>query len=230
MRRMTTLILFDIDGTLFTGQGCGRAAVRQAMTEIFGTAGALDSYVFGGRTDWATLITLLGPLGFSRSEIDAKLQPFSRAMGRCLAGVLPQFSVSACPGSLELVQALRARPDCLLGILTGNVPDTVPIKLSAVGFDPDWFPIGAYGDESPDRADLPPIALRRVVERCGRSPDRVVIVGDTPEDIRCARSIQARCIAVASGWVPREELEQHAPAAALDSLANTEAVLTAIFG
>ncbi len=230
MLRMTTLILFDIDGTLFIGQGCGRMAVRLAMLELFGTCGALETYSFDGRTDWGTLIALLEPLGFSRAAIDRNVGQFGQVLARHMAAILPQFGVSACPGSLELVRALLLRNDCLLGILTGNVLDTVPIKLSAVGFDPAWFPIGAYGGEAPDRAELPPIALRRAVDFHGTPMDQVVIVGDTPEDIRCARSIQARSVAVASGWVSRAELDRYEPTVSLDNLTDTEAALSALFG
>lgn len=50
------LILFDIDGTLIHSGGCGRAATRLAVQEVFGTAGALDEVNFAGKTDWQILL------------------------------------------------------------------------------------------------------------------------------------------------------------------------------
>ena len=42
------LILFDIDGTLLHPGGVGRAAIRAAMLEIFGTANGIDGHRFAG--------------------------------------------------------------------------------------------------------------------------------------------------------------------------------------
>jgi phosphoglycolate phosphatase len=38
-----------------------------------------------------------------------------------------------------------------------------------------------------------------------------LVVGDTPLDIRCARAIHARVLAVATGGATFEELEKHGP-------------------
>src|SRR3989442_12607128 len=45
------LFLFDIDGTLVTVRGAGRAAFARALEETYGTAGTIDRYDFRGRTD-----------------------------------------------------------------------------------------------------------------------------------------------------------------------------------
>jgi phosphoglycolate phosphatase-like HAD superfamily hydrolase len=55
---------------------------------------------------------------------------------------------------------------------------------------------------------LPAIARERAHARLGHAfPfDRVVIVGDTPLDVDCARACGARAVAVATGFYPYEEL------------------------
>ena len=41
--------------------------------------------------------------------------------------------------------------------------------------------------------------------------DGVLVIGDTPHDIQCARAIDARTIAVATGGYSLEELRAHDP-------------------
>src|SRR5690606_40566360 len=78
------------------------------------------------------------------------------------------FTVEALPGALDTVTALRRREDMVIGIVTGNVAATAPLKLQAAGFDPLWFPVGAYGSEALDRNDLPALALERATAFCGQ--------------------------------------------------------------
>jgi phosphoglycolate phosphatase-like HAD superfamily hydrolase len=112
------------------------------------------------------------------------------------------------------------RRGLLLGVLTGNVSATAPIKLRAGGFDPAWFPIGAYGSEAADRNLLPFLALERARQHLQRSitPEQVVIVGDTPADVACARALGAVAVAVLTGFSSREEITSAAPDYVLDDL------------
>jgi phosphoglycolate phosphatase-like HAD superfamily hydrolase len=227
---LTTLVLFDIDGTLFFGNGCGRAATKLAMQEVFGTYAGAEGHHFGGKTDWATLTMLLTPQGFSAQQIEEAMPRYDEAIGRHLAAIIGQYQPQAAPGGLELVQAVANRSDALVGVLTGNVSSTAPIKLASVGYDVSLFKIGAYGSEAPERTLLPPIALRRAEAYLEQKIDATVIIGDTPEDVTCARSIGARCLAVASGYAKKDELAVENPAALLDSLHDTETVLELLFG
>lgn len=220
-----TLVLFDIDGTLLTSGGCGRAATRLALVDIFGTVGALDRASFAGTTDWQVLHDALLPAGISRATIRDRLRTYDDAVARRLAAIIDQFPVQPCPGAPELVHELAHRPDVTLGLVTGNMAGLVPLKLAAAGYDPADFPVRAYGSEGWERAMLPPLALDRARTLTGLdfAPEQVVIVGDTPGDIHCARSIAARTLAVATGPFSRAELLAHGPTAVLESLADLAA-------
>jgi phosphoglycolate phosphatase len=195
------LILFDIDGTLLSMRGSGREATRRAMLEVFATEAGIQSHVFGGKTDWRTLNELLTVEGFTEAHIEASLPAFEAAMATHLYAVLADYPVEVYPGALEAVQTLHERRFPLLGVLTGNVSTTAPIKLRAAGFDPDWFPITAFGNESPDRNALPFLALARAEHHLQRRirPDQVLVVGDTVADIDCARALGANVVAVKTG-------------------------------
>lgn len=221
------LILFDVDGTLLKGNGVGRIATRAAMLEVFGTAAAIDMHAFGGKTDWYTLIELLGGEGVPADEIARKLPDYERSLAVHMESAVRERGVVTLPGALEAVEVLRQQSDKLLGLVTGNLPASVPIKLRAAGFDPAWFPIGAFGSEAIERNDLPPIALHRAIAHTGRDirPDEVTVIGDTLADIECGRALGARVIAVATGFASREELESGAPDVLLDDLTTLLDVL-----
>jgi len=220
------LILFDIDGTLVITQGAGREATRNAMTEVFGTYGALVGHKFGGKTDWLTLHELLPAAGVSHEEIERRMEAYNVAMGLHLDAIIDQYEVKACPGSLELVEALSRRDDVGLGIVTGNVSSTAPIKLRAAGFDPSLFPVGAYGHEAMDRDHLPALAVARAAEhyRYPFTPAEVIVVGDTLADIACARALGAVAVAVATGFEKVEDLQAAKPDYFLNDLTEFSAV------
>lgn len=212
------LILFDIDGTLLRTQGMGRAATRAAMQDVFGTAGTVDALHFGGKTDWGILLEVLAHEGYTAASIGTHLLRYEQALAAAMQTMLDQYDLRVLPGALDSVVALRPRPDILLGILTGNLRTTANLKLRAAGFDPDWFPITAYGSESTDRNDLSPLALARACDHLGDTPLQVTIIGDTPADIACARVIDAQAVAVCTGFASRDELAATQPDILLDDL------------
>jgi phosphoglycolate phosphatase-like HAD superfamily hydrolase len=134
------------------------------------------------------------------------------------------------PGIRELLAALAARDDMLLGLLTGNLADGARAKLGAAGIDPAMFRVGAYGSDHEARTELPGVAQRRAREELGIdiAGHDIVVIGDTPADIQCGRSIGARAIAVATGHYTADELRQHDPAGVFEDLSATEDVVRAI--
>lgn len=215
------LILFDIDGTLLRGDGIGRVATQQAMLEIFGTESRLAHHHFGGKTDWQTLFELLSDQGYQENDIESHMPLYEERLAfYMLELVTKKHAVYALPGAIDLVMGLQQRFDVITGIVTGNVSSTAPIKLRAAGFDPAWFPVGAYGSEAIWRNDLPSLAIQRASAYAGRviTPQETVIVGDTVADIQCARAVGASVISVTTGFESREALEQAEPDYLVDDL------------
>jgi phosphoglycolate phosphatase-like HAD superfamily hydrolase len=133
------------------------------------------------------------------------------------------------PGVRALLDALQPRPDVFLGLLTGNYEQGARIKLEY--FDLwRYFRCGAYGDDSLDRHALVPVAVARSLEAgCPAvDPRDVVIIGDTPLDVACARDAGVSCLAVATGGYSAAALRDAGAAVVFDSLADTEAVLSAL--
>ncbi len=207
------LVLFDIDGTLLVAHGIGRAAKRRAMLERFGTTGDLDNHAFGGKTDWRIVAELLAPHGFASAAVGRAMPAYEAVMARHMRAIAGDYRAEALPGAMELVGELRGREDALIGIVTGNTSMTAAIKLEMAGYDPGWFPIGAFGSEAEERDDLTRLALERARAHSGRTIEGadVVVIGDTPEDVKAARAINAVAVAVRTGYAPAEQLVEADP-------------------
>lgn len=215
------LVLFDIDGTLLRTKGAGREATRRAMLEVFGTESTVATHEFSGKTDWRTLVELLGPHGITYDDVHARIMTYHDAMTRSVIAVFEEkYEVSPCVGATELVDAFSRRDDVVMGIVTGNVKGAAEAKLSAAGFSPALFRVGAFGHEAFDRDHLPPLAIQRASDLVGHSfkPQDIWVIGDTPMDIQCARAVGAMAVAVGTGFSPPEELKASQPDYYLDDL------------
>jgi phosphoglycolate phosphatase len=225
------LVLFDIDGTILLTDGAGRRAVNRALMEVFGATGAAD-HRFDGKTDPQIVRELMRLEGHADEHIDERM---GRMVSRYVELLEEELRsglgrTSDMPGVHALLDALDARDDVLLGLLTGNLAAGARAKLSAAGIDPDRFRVGAYGSDHETRGELPRVAQERARTELGLDiPGKdVVVIGDTPADIQCGRGIGARAIGVATGHYSVEELAGHDPAAVFPDLSPTADVVRAI--
>lgn len=225
------LILFDIDGTLLWSDGAGRRALHHALLDTFGTVGPAD-YWFDGKTDPQIVRELMRLDGFEDAEIERRLPRTLALYVERLAIELadPAHAAEALPGVPALLDALEARDDVILGLLTGNVTPGARAKLARVGIDFDRFVVGAFGSDHEVRPELPAIAQRRCrdVLDLDVPGERVYVIGDTPADLTCGAAIGARAVGVATGRYAVEELRKYQPHAVFENLADTRAVLDAI--
>jgi len=225
------LVLFDIDGTLITDGGASRAAFRDALAAVYGYEGDLSRYDFSGRTDPQITHMVLRDAGFSASAVDAKLDALWDIYLSGLERNATPKRIRALPGIPQLVRALEEHANAILGLLTGNIEGGARLKLGGVGLNA-YFPFGAYGSDSADRTQLPPIAVRRASEHAGIhiSGADVVIIGDSIYDVRCGVPYDATTIAVASGKTPAETLRAENPRHFFESAEDLGAMMDAILG
>jgi phosphoglycolate phosphatase-like HAD superfamily hydrolase len=225
------LVCFDIDGTILTASGAGRRAIQAALREVFGSTGPAG-YWFDGKTDRQIVRDLMRADGFPDAVIDARMDAVLSRYLELLADELerPEHRPYLHAGVSELLDALAARDDIVLGLLTGNLEAGARAKLGAVGIDPTRFPIGAYGSDHEDRPELPAVAIRRMREMRGVDlPEgALVVIGDTPHDITCGRAVGARAIGVATGRYSVQELCGHGAAAVFPDLSDTATVVARI--
>ena len=218
------ILLFDIDGTLIRTGGAGKAAMEGALRDAFGIAEVRDEVPYSGRTDRAIGRDLLVLHGIHPTPANAqKLQDAYLAR---LPASLAQYGGNVCPGIGELMAALHGRPGTVLGLLTGNIRAGAKHKLGHFGLW-DYFACGGFGDEHYDRDDVARAALAELRGHVGRDvdPADVWVIGDTPLDVRCARAIGAKAVAVATGWHPFDELAGCGPDLLFTDLSDHAAVL-----
>ena len=227
------LVLFDIDGTILLTDGAGKRAIHRALDEVFGGTGPAD-HRFDGKTDPQIVRELMRIVGHSDAHIDDRMSVLLDRYVEYLREELGTGAqgISVMPGIPELLDALDARDDVMLGLLTGNVREGAIAKLAAVGLAHHRFRVGAFGSDHASRPELPAIAKRRAEELLGHPVEGrdVVVIGDTPADMGCGRGIGARAIGVATGRYSVQDLLACQPAAAFADLADTQAVLHAILG
>jgi phosphoglycolate phosphatase len=225
------LVLFDIDGTLLNSEGLGRASMQRALAEVFGSPGN-PSYRYDGKTDKQIVRDVMRLEGHTDEHIDSRMESLILLYleGLRIGAKSGTFKVRPHPGVMELLDALEVRNDVVLGLLTGNVEAGARVKLTAAGIDPDRFRVNAFGSDHEHRPQLPAIAQRRASEKLGLdiAGERVVVIGDTPADIECGRSLGAKAIGIATGHYTVEQLETHNPYAVFPSLADTAKLLETI--
>ena len=230
------LILFDIDGTLLWTNGAGRRAIHRALLDETGTAGPIEGYRFDGKTDLQIVRELLTLAGHPECDSEDRIASVCRRYVELLTAELakPTQATRLYPGITVLLAALEpyeADGRALVGLLTGNVQHGAELKLRSAGVDPARFAVGAFGSDSHARADLPAVAAKRAAERTGRrfTGADLVIVGDTPDDVACARPMGARTVAVATGFFDTTALRAAGATHVFQTLSDTRAVLEALF-
>lgn len=231
---MRQLVLFDIDGTLLQSASAGRRAIEAAFAEEYHDTSFFRAVRFDGKTDPQIVRELYHAAGHperaTSERIDALL---NRYLGHLEADLRERgHLVRTLPGIVELLDALDAQSDVLVGLLTGNIIPGARLKLGAAGLSFDRFALGAFGSDSGHRPDLPTIAAARAEPFLGHIPSghNVVILGDTPADVTCGHSIGARAVAVATGAYSVAELDAAGAWRSFENFSDTNAVLSAVLG
>jgi phosphoglycolate phosphatase-like HAD superfamily hydrolase len=190
--------------------------------------------MFAGRSDRAIAMDLFRLHGVEETEDN--WQRFCTSYLSRLEAALVAHQGFILPGATELVTALSSRDDVALGLLTGNVREGAKRKLLHYNLW-HWFAFGGYGDDHLDRCDIAAAALSAAREHIngranGATHNRrkfegeIIVIGDTPNDITCGRSIGARCVAVPTGHTKAEKLRESNPDLLLDTLEDIVPILS----
>lgn len=225
---MIRLVLFDIDGTLVHTGGAGVKAFAKVFQTEFNAHDHFEKLKFAGRTD----VSLVREF-FRYHNIAETPEHFERFFERYvfwLDYILGHSKTEACPGIWEFLGGLRQlRNVPLTGLLTGNIRLGAEIKLRHFDL---WkeFETGAFADDSEERDQIAAVARERGRTILGNNlgDDEILVIGDTPLDIRCGRAIGAKVLAVATGGARLEELKRHEPDWAVEDL--REAVIEEVMG
>lgn len=231
MTRTPWLFLFDIDGTLLQTLGAGVRAMAGAFEALYGRPDAMTGLGVAGRTDRSIVAEAFARIGVVPT--DAATEALAQAYFERLRAELVRGTGEGggvLPGVSRLLDWADEQPDVVSALLTGNFAAGAAIKLRH--FDLwDRFAFGAFGDHHADRRDLVPVALARAAEAGVAVPmSRVVVIGDTPLDVDCARAHGAVAVGVATGTYTRAQLQRAGADLVLGSLEECDPAGTWLAG
>ena len=226
------ILLWDIDGTLIHSAKVGgyKLYTIPVLEEIFGTAGRLADMHVSGMTDLQIVFEALSETGISQDEILARAEVLVSRLtdeARRVTGNGEKF-FQVLPGVRETLDALAKHPRYESALVTGNIKPMAELKMELVGLDHFFTLPGAFGDESHNRRDLPARAAERIRKhlQMDLAPEQFIVIGDTPNDIDCARHFGARAVALGTGRMFSEaEILACKPDALLPDLADVDLVL-----
>jgi phosphoglycolate phosphatase-like HAD superfamily hydrolase len=226
------ILLWDIDGTLIRSvkTGAYKDYTIPVLEEIFGTAGCLAEMKVSGMTDLQIVYEALSNEGITQEDILARAQLLVSRLTEEATKVTGNGAkfFQVLPGVRETLQALAAHPRYESALVTGNIKPMAYLKMELVGLDKFFTLPGAFGDESHNRRDLPARAAERIRKhlQLDLAPEHFIVIGDTPNDIDCARHFGARAVAVGTGrFYSTEEILACKPDALLPDLSDVDLVL-----
>jgi phosphoglycolate phosphatase-like HAD superfamily hydrolase len=183
-----------------------------------------------GMTDLQIVYEALRDAGITQDEIlaraDVLVARLTEEARRVTGNGVKFFEV--LPGVRETLQALADHPRYESALVTGNIKPMAYLKMELVGLEKFFTLPGAFGDESHNRRDLPARAAERIRKhlQMDLAPEQFIVIGDTPNDIDCARHFGARAVAVGTGrFYSTEEILVCEPDALLPDLADTRLVM-----
>ncbi|HKO98826.1 MAG TPA: HAD hydrolase-like protein [Pyrinomonadaceae bacterium] len=226
------ILLWDIDGTLMrsTRVGSFKDYTIPMLEEVFGTAGRLPEMRVSGMTDLQIVGEALKNEGFTHEHIRERVhelrESYMKAMHKFTGNGDEVFEI--LPGVREVLEAVTEHPRYQSALVTGNIEPAAYLKMELLNLA-EFFPLpGAFGDESHDRRDLPGLAAERINRHLNAefAPSQFIVIGDTPNDIECAKHFGARSLAVNTGrFYPLEELQECKPDALLPDLSDLGLVM-----
>jgi phosphoglycolate phosphatase len=226
------ILLWDIDGTLIRSARTGafKDYTVPVLEGVFGTAGRLPEMAVSGMTDLQIIAEALRDEGFTHEHIRERLDDlrvrYMQEMERATSVDKEFFYL--LPGAREVLEATASDPRYHNALLTGNIEPAAHLKMRLVGLSGFFDLPGAFGDESHDRRDLPELAAARINAYLNLDlpPSQFIVIGDTPNDIDCARHFGARAVAVGTGrFYSREEVLKYKPDKFLPDLSDVDLVL-----
>ena len=203
--RPRPVVLFDLDGTVIDSGGIILASMRHATREVLGRE-------YGDEE----LMQAVGGPG-----LEAQMHAFDPERVDELVSVYRAHNeplheqLICCAGMEDALERLRAEGR-RLAVVTAKRRVTVELAFEHVPLG-HLFEVVVGGDET-ERHKPDPEPLLLAAERMGVRPEDAAYVGDSPFDVRAAKTAGMRSVAVTWGRIhDRSRLEREHPDAIVDT-------------
>jgi phosphoglycolate phosphatase len=218
---MVNIPLFDIDDTLLRGGNTVHEdAFDYAIKKVFDIDVKTADYDWTGMVDDQIFVELLFKNGIENNIARNRIGDLNKLMGEYFLENHSKFVPTLMPGVLDLLKLLTEKR-MRLGLLTGNIEVIAWTKLKDAGLDM-YFDFGGFGDMAFVRSELVGIAA----ERGGVNPRDIVLLGDSPRDIKCAKDAGVRIIAVAAGKYKPLDLVGMEPDLLVESMTEKDNIVS----
>lgn len=192
-------LLWDIDGTLLLTNFAGVSALRSTIEAQFGRPDFQFSQGMSGRTDSFIARNAIKDIKgtCSDQEVDVLLKDYAQR----LPSYLIEKQGHLMPMVNEALQTVAQSAAFTSALLTGNCLVAAHAKLKHFGID-DFFnyDLSAFGDSNDDRAHVAACAKKKILSFDSTvKNDDIIVIGDTPHDITCAKAIDAPCLVILAG-------------------------------
>ena len=225
--RKDRLVFWDIDGTLMHCGSDGKKALNSTFLELYGIEDAFGCAPIGGSMDSVLIDGIMGSFGIAQDELPRIHDRYRRILTRILD---EDTQKQVLPGVITLLKMIGDDPMYRNALLTSNLKIGAYAKLESVGLR-SYFEFGGFGDEPGEKWDVAEKCIVLAEEKYNTvfSREQIYLIGDSCYDVSCARRIGVQSVAVATGWVPREQLLASGPDYFFENLAETDRVLK-VFG
>ena len=229
---MKILVLFDIDGTILKlKDDLSRILFKKILKKIFGRE--IDNEHlpdFSGVTDLFIIKEIARRTEFPFEILEKEFNAIWENLHSDFEIHVNNENIRIMPGIPELLASLHTDNSICLGLLTGNFKQNAYLKLRHCDFE-KYFKFGSYGCDNEDRNMLPDIAIKRANEFYGKDLfnfENTIIIGDSPNDIRCARANCIPVISVATGHFTSLILKEYNPDYLFEDLSDTSNIIKTI--
>ena len=222
------LILFDIDGILVRTNGLAGTTVSIKKHFNLDASEINKKMYLEGKTYRACFAEKLEALGIKDPEKHEKFEIAIRDAEPIKDSIKNGGIIEKIKGVEKFLKKVISE-GYVIGLLTGNSLESAKAKLEVVDLW-KYFKFGAYGTETRVRAELVPLAIVEA-EKCSnfKFPKKdIFIIGDTMQDIKCAKDSRVKIISIATGNESFELLKEHKPDFIFKDFSDTNKILKVI--
>ena len=210
-------VLFDIDETLVHTGGSGARSWAAAFDQLYGIPADIGAHSSAGETDpQVAVATFRATIGRSPTPDELRAL-YARYLAHLADDIWVSEGYHVLPGVGEALASLD-RAGVVVGLVSGAMEGAARTKLMPADLN-RFFVFGAYGSDSPDRANLTRAAITKAGYLAGGiEPGDVYVVGDTPHDMEATLAVGAVPVGVATGHYPVAALRAAGGVHVLESL------------
>ncbi|MBE0480036.1 MAG: HAD family hydrolase [Dehalococcoidia bacterium] len=224
------LVVFDLDHTLVDLIAIHDEVTDELFREEYGVHARLTEIDYSGRSMTENLIQVARLKNISPERLGDSaglLQKYEKKFSRKLPVRAGEYILSG----VEKLLGAVARKGHLLALYTGDSPGIVQAVFKNTGLG-KHFRIAVCGTQAETRDGLLRLAIGQAESIAGGqfTDSDVVVVGDSVRDIEAGRKVNARTIAVVTGFHSEEALREAGPDCLFKDLQDCDAVLGAIEG